>query len=243
MAVGNCKEMSSSVFTKMRQDKEGILISLVWVLWRIASFRRKSKLSYTIIKLLICLSWLYGVLLLGSWNLFGNACSNIMSLVVRTFVSWLFWWFWILRLESLWRVSVLRSFSFHIISVLRLGSSLIIMTIIVSSTLWGSRFRRKLSRGWLLGIICVIFIHIRTLISTIGFYTWLWAKLSIVLCWCSWIYTFAWFSWGRRLSPSSISLVLIDLVALAILVFTLLGQTMTLVKWIVVVETMLSEWS
>ena len=125
----------------MWEDKEWILIHLVWILGWVTCFCCKCKFSYTVIELLACLSWLYCVLvLLRSTHLFGNRSPHI--LVCRS-ASRLLWASTQAGLDIDFRVSSLAWGVNRIID--RVGRASLTLIFSISSLI----FWRNWLRGWL----------------------------------------------------------------------------------------------
>lgn len=80
--------MSSSIFTKMWQDQETILIYFVWVLWRISCFGCEGKFGDAVVELLTSLSRLYRLILRSCGDLLRNRGSHIMFRILRDIISW-----------------------------------------------------------------------------------------------------------------------------------------------------------
>ena len=167
--------MSPSVFTKMRQDKERVLINLIWVLWRVSSFCRKCKFSDAIVKLLTRLTRLNSLVLVGGRNLFWDRCPNI------------------LRANKIWLFASLACIIFGLgPSVLRLSISL------MHSVVFGWLFRSRLNLHKLsFNLIRIILLIFNSLpISDILHVIWLNSVIVVeggisfglvILTWCWWL--------------------------------------------------------
>lgn len=88
MTISHSKEMSSSIFTKMWQDQETILIYFVWVLRRISCFGCEGKFGDAVVELLTSLSRLYRLILRSCGDLLRNRGSHIMFRILRDIISW-----------------------------------------------------------------------------------------------------------------------------------------------------------
>ena len=85
MPISHSKKMSPSVLTQMREDQETILVCFIWILGRISSLCCECKLSDTVIKFFISLSWLD--LMLRSCHFFRYRCPNIIQNIRFTLIT------------------------------------------------------------------------------------------------------------------------------------------------------------
>jgi len=106
VTICNSEEVGSSVFSKMWQDKEWVLVLLVWVLWRITSLGCEGKLSYTVIKLFGCLARLHRWILSRSGNFFADRCSHVHALRSLWFRHIIFFAGWLLH-----KLAISRNFT------------------------------------------------------------------------------------------------------------------------------------
>ena len=88
MTIGDSKEMSSSIFTKMWKNKVRVLVDFVGVLWTVSSLCGKWELGNAVIKLFLrlwSLSWLSNWLWSG--HLTSNWCSEFLVISTSTVIS------------------------------------------------------------------------------------------------------------------------------------------------------------
>lgn len=81
--------MSPSIFSEVRQDKERVLVGLVWILWRVASLRSEGKLGDAVVELLTGLTRLHRLVLGGRRDFFRDGRSHVVrALTLRPFRLW-----------------------------------------------------------------------------------------------------------------------------------------------------------
>ena len=85
MSISYSKKVSTSIFTKMRKNKERVLVCFVWIFRRITCLCCKSKLSHAVIKLFTSLPWLHRRIRCSCCYLFWYWCSHIMTNIFGVF--------------------------------------------------------------------------------------------------------------------------------------------------------------
>ena len=216
MTISDRKKVSPSIFTEMWQNKERILINLIWILWRVSSFCGKCKLSYTIIEFLAGLSRLDSMLvLLTCVNFFRNRCSDILTCwlsslfatsqlllnsnfwitlstriysIICWWILWLTWIFWISLLTFGWVRLRWRLRNVFAFGVLSIGIDGLVRNCL---RIW----------IWQIHTLAKACLLVLAIINT----TWVdlsrWLQTHII-----WPYILGWLTRCTRLSPSTIPL-------------------------------------